>query len=61
MPDSPSVPQDDYVPTIITVQAQAEILEAIPWEKRGVFCAMVHTLRPGEARLSRSGPTGAGT
>lgn len=50
MPEFPSVPQDNYVPTIITVQAQAEILEAIPWEKRGVFCAMAHTLRPGEAR-----------
>jgi integrase len=50
VPDFPSIPRSEYAPTIITREAQDAVLDAIPWELRGVFLAMAHTLRPGEAR-----------
>jgi len=50
VPEFPSLPRSEHAPTIITRQTQDAILEAIPWELRGVFLAMAHTLRPGEAR-----------
>jgi integrase len=50
VPRFPSIPRSEYAPTIITRETQDAILEAIPWETRGAFLAMAHTLRPGEAR-----------
>jgi len=50
VPEFPSLPRSEYAPTIITRETQETILEAVPWELRGVFLAMAHTLRPGEAR-----------
>ena len=50
VPEFPTIPTTDYAPKIITRDAQDRILEAIPWKARGVFLAMAHTLRPGEAR-----------
>lgn len=50
LPDFPPIPRSEYAPTIITREAQDAILEHIDWNVRGVFIAMAHTLRPGEAR-----------
>lgn len=50
VPRFPSIPRSEYAPTIINRDTQDAILEAIPWNQRGVFLAMAHTLRPGEAR-----------
>lgn len=52
VPDFPPVPYDRKAPEILTMAEQAAVLAAIPWERRGLFLAMAHTLRPGEARAA---------
>jgi len=50
VPKFPSVPYDRRAPEILTIEAQRAVLDAIPWEDRGIFLACRHTVRPGEAR-----------
>ena len=50
VPEFPEIPHDSKAPKILFPDEQAAVLAAIPWEHRGVFLAMAHTLRPGEAR-----------
>jgi integrase len=50
VPELPEVPVDEYTPTIITVEKQAEVIEAIPWERRGAFMAARLGVRPREIR-----------
>ena len=49
-PKFPRVPWDQKPPQILTPEGQRAVLDAIPWEDRGIFLACRHTLRPGEAR-----------
>jgi integrase len=50
VPKFPRVPWDQMPPEILTIEAQRAVLDAIPFEDRGIFLACRHTLRPGEAR-----------
>lgn len=50
VPKFPRVPWDQKPPEILTPEGQRAVLDAIPWEDRGIFLACRHTLRPGEAR-----------
>jgi integrase len=50
VPPFPTVELDEHVPTIIDVETQDRVLAAIPWERRGIFLALAHSVRPGEAR-----------
>lgn len=50
IPPFPETPQDEYRPTIVSADVQQKILDAIPWERRGVFLACSPGLRPSEAR-----------
>ena len=50
VPRFPRVPWDQKPPQILTPEGQRAVLDAIPWEDRGIFLACRHTLRPGEAR-----------
>jgi len=49
-PKFPTVAVDEYRPTILTPAQLANVLAAIPEERRGIFLAATHCLRPGEAR-----------
>jgi len=50
VPEFPEVPVDEYSPTIISVEKQAAVIDAIPWERRGAFMAARLGVRPGEIR-----------
>ena len=51
MPAFPAVHQgDEHAPTIITLETQDAILQAIPTAQRGAFLALCLGLRPGEVR-----------
>jgi integrase len=51
VPEFPALEVPEYAPTIITLEQQAKILDAIPWERRGLFlCAATEALRVGELR-----------
>lgn len=50
VPKFPRVPWDQKPPEILTPEGQRAVLDAIPWEDRGIFLACRHTLRPGETR-----------
>jgi integrase len=50
VPRMPSVAMDEHAPTILPVEVQARVLEAVPEPKRGAFLAMAHGIRPGEVR-----------
>jgi integrase len=51
VPQFPAIEVPEYAPRIITVERQAEILNAIPWERRGAFlCAATEALRLSEIR-----------
>ena len=50
VPEFPAIPTDEYVPTIISIDAQFTVLEAIPWERRGAFLACRLGIRPSEVR-----------
>jgi len=50
VPDFPEIPQDEYVPTIISIETQDAILGEIPEDRRGAFLAARLGLRPGEVR-----------
>jgi hypothetical protein len=51
VPEFPAIEVPDYAPRIISVETQARILEAIPWERRGAFlAAATEALRVGEIR-----------
>jgi integrase len=51
VPEFPAFEVPEYAPTIITLEQQAKILDAIPWERRGLFlCAATEALRVGELR-----------
>lgn len=48
--DFPEIPWDRKAPDVLRPAEQRSVLDAIAFERRGVFLAMAHTLRPGEAR-----------
>lgn len=50
VPQFPRVKISRKAPKIHTVNDQQKLLAAIPRERRGLFLAMAHTLRPQEAR-----------
>ena len=50
VPKFPTVAVDEHRPTILSPTQLAAVLGAIPEERRGVFLAAAHCLRPGEAR-----------
>jgi integrase len=50
VPEFPVVHVPDHSPTIISPRTQALVLAEIPHERRGVFFALCHGVRPGEAR-----------
>ena len=51
VPEFPSIETQEYAARRITMEAQARILEAIPWERRGLFlAAATEALRAGELR-----------
>jgi hypothetical protein len=50
VPEFPEVPVDEYSPTIISVEQQAAVIAALPWERRGAFMAARLGVRPGEIR-----------
>ena len=50
VPDFPRVPTDRKAPAVLRIEEQQRVLAAIPWRDRGLFLAMAHSLRPGEAR-----------
>jgi integrase len=50
VPDFPEIPWDRKAPDVLSPAEQRAVLDAIAFERRGVFLAMAHTLRPGEAR-----------
>jgi integrase len=51
VPEFPSVPVDEYAPTIISANAQDAILAQIPFDRRGAILAAVRLgIRPGEIR-----------
>jgi integrase len=50
VPAFPTVQIDDPAPRHVDAATQAEILAAIPEDRRGIFLAMVLCVRPGEAR-----------
>jgi integrase len=49
-PKFPTVAVDEHRPTILSPTQLATVLGAIPEERRGIFLAAAHCLRPGEAR-----------
>ena len=53
VPRFPSIRVRRYVPTIISMDDQAKVLEAIPWDRRGAFLAAAfEVLRLGEIRAA---------
>lgn len=51
VPKFPAIEVPEYAPTSITLEQQAKILNAIPWERRGLFlCAATEALRLSELR-----------
>ena len=50
MPKFPHVTWNQKPPEILTIEGQRAVLDAIPFEDRGIFLACRHTVRPGEAR-----------
>ena len=50
VPEFPTVPADEYAPTIISTEVQFTVLETIPWERRGAFLACRLGIRPSEVR-----------
>jgi len=50
LPEFPEIPLDTKAPEILMPEEQKAVLAAIPWQRRGVFLAMSHTLRENEAR-----------
>ncbi len=49
-PKFPTVAVNEHRPTILSPTQLATVLAAIPEERRGIFLAAAHCLRPGEAR-----------
>ncbi len=52
VPSFPEVPIDEYAPRLISAHVQRQILEEIPWERRGAFLAARLGVRPGEIRAA---------
>jgi len=50
LPDFPTVPTDEYLPTIISLEDQDRVIAKIPAERRGAFLAARLGLRPSEVR-----------
>lgn len=50
VPEFPEIRYERKAPKILFPDEQRAVLDAIAFEHRGVFLAMAHTLRPGEAR-----------
>ena len=51
LPDFPELPSSDYEPTVVSLDVQGQIVEAIPEERRGLFLVLALLgARPGEAR-----------
>jgi integrase len=51
VPEFPAIEVPEHAPTIITMEQQAKILDAIPYERRGLFlCAATEALRLAELR-----------
>ncbi len=51
VPEFPAIEVPEYAATFITLEQQAKIIEAIPWERRGLFlCAATEALRLAELR-----------
>lgn len=50
LPDFPQVEVDEVAPPIIAAEVLDAILAEIPAVRRGIFLALAHGLRPGEAR-----------
>lgn len=48
VPQFPAIESDEYVPTIIDLETQDQIVAAIPEQNRGAFLAARLGLRPGE-------------
>jgi len=56
VPEFPAIEVPEYAPTLITMEQQAKILAAIPWERRGLFlCKATEALRLSEARALEIG------
>jgi integrase len=54
VPHFPWPTAPDHLPTVLTREVQAKVLDAIPESKRGIFIALADLLiRPGEARVLR--------
>jgi integrase len=50
-PDFPELPSSDYEPTVVSLDVQQQVLDAIPEERRGLFLVLALLgVRPGEAR-----------
>jgi integrase len=50
MPEMPKIEPDEYIPRILTLDQQRDVLARIPENERGIFYALAIGLRPGEAR-----------
>lgn len=50
VPQFPQVRTERKPPEILRPEDQAAVIAEVPQERRGIFIAMRHTLRPGEAR-----------
>jgi hypothetical protein len=57
----PAVEVPEHAPTIITMEQQAKVLDAIPYERRGLFlCAATEALRLAELRGGSGGRASRG-
>ena len=50
VPKWPTVKVPEFVPVILSAEQQAKVLLAIREERRGIFLALCHGIRPSEAR-----------
>ncbi len=50
VPEFPRLSIERKAPKVYSSENQAAVLAKVPTERCGIFLAMAHTLRPGEAR-----------
>lgn len=56
MPHFPELSVVRRAPRVITIEQQEAVLQAIPWERRGIFLALAElVIRPGEVRALNVG------